>query len=57
MSHPNPSHDKNNEYPEDKVTHYKKKSIKHYTKKHGSVMEHFGSIAAKAEALKKMIKR
>lgn len=26
MSHPNPSHDNSNEYPEDKSTHYKKSS-------------------------------
>lgn len=27
MSHPNPSHDRENEVPEDKVTHYPKKTI------------------------------
>jgi hypothetical protein len=27
MSHPNPSHDKGHEYPEDKVTHYPKKTF------------------------------
>lgn len=34
MSHPNPSHDESNQYPEDKVTHYPKAKSKalHKTK-------------------------
>jgi hypothetical protein len=56
MSHPSPSHDKGNEYPEDKTTHYKKKTAPEYRKKHGTIMEHFGKIKAKSDALKKMMK-
>lgn len=34
MSHPNPSHDSSNEYPEDKVTHYPRaKALKKRTHK------------------------
>lgn len=44
MSHPNPSHDRDNEYPEDKVTHHPKKK---------TVMGRAGTISSKAKALKK----
>lgn len=44
MSHPNPSHDRENEYPEDKVTHYpKRKSLG-------------DKVTAKGKALERMIK-
>lgn len=45
MSHPNPSHDRSNEYPEDKVSHYPRKTIGSRVKK----------IASKTQALKKMM--
>lgn len=45
MSHPNPTHDRGNEYPEDKVSHYPKKTV----------MERMKEISSKGKALKKMM--
>lgn len=50
MSHPNPSHDRKNEYPEDKVTRYPKKQ-----KKEGGFSNVIKHLRSKTKALQKMM--
>ncbi len=47
MSHPDPTHDRSNEYPEDKVSHYPKKK--------GGLSKVAKVLTSKAKALNKMM--
>jgi hypothetical protein len=48
MSHPNPQHERTNEYPEDKVSHYAKRA------KNGGPLHNVANrLSSKAKALNK----
>lgn len=53
MSHPDASHDKNNEYPEDKVSHYPQKNKR--AKSRGPLHNVANRLNAKSSALRKAI--
>ena len=53
MSHPQSSHSRDNEYPEDKVTHYPQRRKR--AKSGGPLHNVANRLNAKAQALKKLI--
>lgn len=57
MSHPNPSHDRSNEYPVDGVSSYPhKKKVQRRAKSGGPLHNVANRLSAKARALKNMMK-
>lgn len=52
MSHPNSQHDRDNEYPEDKVTHYPQGKSGQKKKKSHTIATRMQDINAKTRALK-----